>query len=249
MEKLTGIHAVREALAARRPVQSVLIARGRHGDRLEEIVRLARRNGVPLRFEERPQIDRAAGTRDHQGVIALIAAQTSVSLEELLAEDHSSAASGLLVLLDGVEDPQNLGAIIRTSLAAGAGGVVIPERRAVGLTEAAVRASAGAAAHLRVARVTNLVRAMEEIKQAGYWLVGLDERAEKRHTDIDLSLRVALVLGGEGKGLHQLVRDRCDFVVSIPTTGPVRSLNVSVAAGVVLFEVVRQRAAKSAPHA
>src|SRR4029077_4053072 len=170
MEKLTGIHAVREALAARRPVQSVLIARGRHGDRLKEIVRLARRNGVPLRFEERPQIDRAAGTRDHQGVIALIAAQTSVSLEELLAEDHSSAASGLLVLLDGVEDPQNLGAIIRTSLAAGAGGVVIPERRAVGLTEAAVRASAGAAAHLRVARVTNLVRAMEEIKQAGYWL-------------------------------------------------------------------------------
>jgi 23S rRNA (guanosine2251-2'-O)-methyltransferase len=249
MEKLTGIHAVREALAARRPVQSVLIARGRHGDRLEEIVRLARRNGVPLRFEERPQIDRAAGTRDHQGVIALIAAQTSVSLDELLAEDHSSAASGLLVLLDGVEDPQNLGAIIRTSLAAGAGGVVIPERRAVGLTEAAVRASAGAAAHLRVARVTNLVRAMEEIKQAGYWLVGLDERAEKRHTDIDLSVRVALVLGGEGKGLHQLVRDRCDFVVSIATTGPVRSLNVSVAAGVVLFEVVRQRACKSAPHA
>jgi 23S rRNA (guanosine2251-2'-O)-methyltransferase len=245
MEKLTGIHAVREALAARRPVQSVLIARGRHGDRLEEIVRLARRNGVPLRFEERPQIDRAAGTRDHQGVIALIAAQTSVSLDELLAEDHSSAASGLLVLLDGVEDPQNLGAIIRTSLAAGAGGVVIPERRAVGLTEAAVRASAGAAAHLRVARVTNLVRAMEEIKQAGYWLVGLDERAEKRHTDIDLSVRVALVLGGEGKGLHQLVRDRCDFVVSIATTGPVRSLNASVAAGVVLFEVVRQRAAKS----
>jgi 23S rRNA (guanosine2251-2'-O)-methyltransferase len=155
----------------------------------------------------------------------------------------------LLVLLDGVEDPQNLGAIIRTSLAAGAGGVVIPERRAVGLTDAAVRASAGAAAHLRVARVTNLVRAMEEIKEAGYWLVGLDERAEKRHTDVDLTVRVAFVLGGEGKGLHHLVRERCDFVVSIPTSGPVRSLNVSVAAGVVLFEVVRQRAAQGAPHA
>jgi 23S rRNA (guanosine2251-2'-O)-methyltransferase len=248
MEKLTGIHAVREALAARRPVQSVLIARGRHGDRLEEIVRLARQNGVPVRFEERPQIDRAAGTRDHQGVVGLIAAEASVSLAELLAEDRS-APDGLLVLLDGVEDPQNLGAIIRSALAAGAGGVVIPERRAVGLTEAAVRASAGAAAHLRVARVTNLARSMEEIKEAGYWLVGLDERAEKRHTDIDLTGRVALVLGGEGKGLHQLVRDRCDFVVAIPTRGPVRSLNVSVAAGVVLFEVVRQRAAKSAPHA
>jgi len=249
MEKLTGIHAVREALAARRPVQSVLIARGRHGDRLEEIVRLARRNGVSVRFEERPQVDRAAGTRDHQGVIALIAAETSVSLEALLAGEGSPARSGLLVLLDGVEDPQNLGAVIRTALAAGAGGVVIPERRAAGLTEAAVRASAGAAAHLRVARVTNLARAMEEIKAVGYWLVGLDERAGSRHTDIDLSGPIALVLGGEGKGLHQLVKDRCDFLVSIPTSGPVRSLNVSVAAGVVLFEVVRQRAAKRAQPA
>jgi len=244
MQKLTGIHAVREALAARRPVQSVLIARGRHGDRLEEIVRLARRNGVSVRFEERLQVDRAAGTRDHQGVVALIATEASVSLEELLGGDGSPAASGLLVLLDGIEDPQNLGAIIRTALAAGAQGVVIPERRAVGLTEAAVRASAGAAAHLRVARVTNLARAMEGIKEAGYWLVGLDERAEKHYTEIDLSGPVALALGGEGKGLHQLVKDRCDFVVSIPTSGPVRSLNVSVAAGVVLFEIVRQRAAK-----
>ena len=243
MEKLTSIHAVREALAARRPVQSVLIARGRHGDRLEEIVRLARRNGVSLRFEARPQIDRAAGTRDHQGVVALIAREASVSLEELLAGD-GSAASGLLVLLDGVEDPQNLGAIIRTALAAGAAGVVLPERRAAGLTDAAVRASAGAAAHLRVARVINLARAMEEIKRAGYWVVGLDERAERRYTDIDLSEPVALVLGGEGNGLHQLVKERCDFVVTIPATGPVRSLNVSVAAGVVLFEVVRQRAGK-----
>ncbi len=174
----------------------------------------------------------------------MLAAETSVSLEELLARSGSPAASGLLVLLDGVEDPQNLGAVIRTALAAGAGGVVIPERRAAGLTEAAVRASAGAAAHLRVARVTNLARAMEEIKEAGYWLVGLDERAEKRHTDVDLTGAIAVVLGGEGKGLHQLVKERCDFVVSIPTSGPVRSLNVSVAAGVVLFEAVRQRSAK-----
>ena len=121
---------------------------------------------------------------------------------------------------------------------------MIPERRAAGLTDAAVRASAGAAAHLQVARVTNLARAIEEIKRAGYWIVGLDERAEKHHTDIDLTGAVALVLGGEGKGLHQLVKERCDFVVSIPTQCPVRSLNVSVAAGVVLFVFVRQRAAK-----
>jgi len=245
MEKLTGIHAVREALAAGRPLQSILIARGLHGDRLEEIVRLARRNAVPLRFEERTQVDRAAGTRNHQGVVALTAAHAAVSLDELLAGKGSPRASGLLVLLDGIEDPQNLGAIVRTALAAGAGGVVIPERRAVGLTEAVARASAGATAHMHVARVTNLARAMEEIKEAGYWLVGLDEHADKRHTDIDLGVPIALVLGGEGKGLHQLVRDRCDFVVSIPAVGPIRSLNVSVAAGVALFEVVRQRAAKN----
>jgi 23S rRNA (guanosine2251-2'-O)-methyltransferase len=245
MEKLTGIHAVREALAAGRPLQSILIARGLHGDRLEEIVRLARRNAVPLRFEERTQVDRAAGTRNHQGVVALTAAHAAVSLDELLAGKGSPRASGLLVLLDGIEDPQNLGAIVRTALAAGAGGVVIPERRAVGLTEAVARASAGATAHMHVARVTNLARAMEEIKEAGYWLVGLDEHADKRHTDIDLGVPIALVLGGEGKGLHQLVRDRCDFVVSIPAVGPIRSLNVSVAAGVALFEVVRQRAGKN----
>jgi 23S rRNA (guanosine2251-2'-O)-methyltransferase len=244
MDKLTGIHAVREALAAGRPLQSIVIARGLHGERLEEIVRLARRNGVSVRFEERTQVDRTAGTRNHQGVVALTAAHAAVALEELLAGEGSRGEPGLLVLLDGIEDPQNLGAIVRTALAAGAGGVVIPERRAVGLTETVARASAGAAAHMRVARVTNLARAMEEIKEAGYWLVGLDEHADKRHTDIDLSVPIALVLGGEGKGLHQLVRERCDFVVSIPAVGPIRSLNVSVAAGIALFEVVRQRAAK-----
>ncbi len=245
MGKITGIHAVREALNGRRPIQSIVIATGRHGERVEEIVRLARRNAVPVRFEDRQQVDRAAGTREHQGVVAFVAAQAAVSLEELLAGgEDSSAASGLLVLLDGVEDPQNFGAIIRTALAAGAGGVVIPERRAVGLTDAAVRASAGAAAHMRVARVVNLPRAMEEIKEAGYWLVGLDERAEKHFTEIDLTGPIAVVLGGEGKGLHALVKERCDFLASLPTTGPVRSLNVSVAAGVALFEVVRQRAAK-----
>jgi len=240
MNRLTGIHAVREALEAARPLDSVLIARGRHGERIEELVRLARQRGVPVRFEDRAQLDRTAGTREHQGVLALASAAPASRLEDLLAS--RGAQPGLLVLLDGVEDPQNLGAIVRTSLAAGANGVIIPERRAAGLTEAVARASAGALAHLPVARVTNLVRAMEELKQAGYWLVGLDERAEKRHTEVDFSTPTGIVLGGEGKGLHELVRARCDFLVSIPTTGPVRSLNVSVAAGIVLFEAVRQRA-------
>jgi len=151
----------------------------------------------------------------------------------------------LIVLLDGVEDPHNLGAIIRTALAAGAQGVVIPERRAVGLTDTVARASAGALAHLPIARVTNLARAMEELKEAGYWLVGLDETADKPYTQVDYTSPVGIVLGGEGKGLHELTRKRCDFVVSLPTSGPVKSLNVSVAAGVVLFEALRQRRAQA----
>jgi 23S rRNA (guanosine2251-2'-O)-methyltransferase len=241
MDKLTGPHAVREALAAGRPLQTVIVARGRHGGRLEEIVRLAKRNGVPVRFEDRVRLDQVAGTREHQGVVAMVASSATVSLEDLLARPSPQGAPGLLVLLDGVEDPQNLGAIIRTTLAAGAAGIIIPERRAAGLGDAAARASAGAVAHLPVARVTNLPRSMETLKAAGYWLVGLDERAERRYTEVDLTGSIALVLGGEGKGLHQLVRERCDFLVSIPSRGPVPSLNVSVAAGIALFEVLRQR--------
>jgi 23S rRNA (guanosine2251-2'-O)-methyltransferase len=245
MEKLSGIHAVREALHSGRSLQTVLVGRGRHGGRLLEIVQLAKSRGVPVRFEEVAQLDRAAGTRDHQGVVALVAAQATVSLEDLMARSRPGEAPGLLVLLDGVEDPQNLGAIIRSALAAGASGAVIPERRSAGLTEAAARASAGAVAHLPVARVVNLARAMEELKKGGYWLVGLDERAERVHSDVDLTGNIGLVLGGEGQGLHELVRARCDFLVSIATSGPVRSLNVSVAAGIALFEVVRQRRAKA----
>ena len=240
MNWLTGFHAVEEALTAGRPLDRIVIARGRHGERVEAVVRLAKANGVPVRFEDRQQIDRLAGTREHQGVAALGAAKPAVELEDLL---RLKTGHGLIVLLDGIEYPHNLGAIVRTSLAAGASGVVIPERRAAGLTDTVERASAGAVAHLPVARVKNLVRAMEEMKEAGYWLVGLDERAEKSYSGVDLKGSVGIVLGREGEGLHELTRKRCDFLVSIPTTGPVRSLNVSVAAGVMLFEAVRQRGA------
>ena len=240
MDRLTGIHAVREALEAGRPLDRVLVARGRHGERLDALVQLARRHNVPVRFEEREQVDRASGTREHQGVVAFAAAKPPATLEDLLRV--SDAGPGLIVLLDGVEDPHNLGAVIRTSLAAGARGVVIAERRAAGLTDAVARAAAGALEHLPVARVPNLARAMEEVKEAGYWLVGLDERSDKKLTELDLTVPTGIVLGGEGKGLHELIRTRCDFLASIPTSGPVRTLNVSVAAGIALFEAVRQRA-------
>ncbi len=242
MNRIHGIHPVHEALLAGRPLERILIASGRHGDRIQEIVRLARSANVPVRFEDRGALDRLAATRDHQGVLALAAARSAVTLDSIL---HLAPSPGLIVLLDGVEDPHNLGAILRSALAAGAAGVVIPERRAAGLTETVARSAAGALEHIPVARVTNLARTMQELKDAGYWLIGLDERAPTPYTKADFHLPTALVLGGEGSGLHELTRKRCDSLISIPTQGPVRSLNVSVAAGIVLFEVVRQRLSPS----
>jgi 23S rRNA (guanosine2251-2'-O)-methyltransferase len=245
MDRLTGIHAIREALEAGSAFDRILIAKGRQDTRVEEIVQLARAQNIPVRFENRSQLDRLANSRDHQGVVAIVAARAPVTLEGILASaNQSKGQMGLIVLLDGVEDPHNLGAIIRTALAAGAHGIIIPERRAAGLTDTVARASAGALAHLPVAKVVNLVRAMEALKEAGYWLVGLDETAEKSYTDIDYTSPTGIVMGGEGNGLHDLTKKRCDFLVSLPTTGPVKSLNVSVATGVVLFEALRQRHAK-----
>jgi len=247
MDKLTGIHAVKEALEANRAFDRIVIARGRQDTRMEEIVQLARQKNVSVRFEDRSQLDRLADSKDHQGIVGLVAARAAANLEDILDAANKGVGrgeKGLIVLLDGVEDPHNLGAIIRTALAAGAHGVVIPERRAAGLTDTVARASAGAIAHLPVAKVTNLARTMEELKEAGYWLVGLDERADKNYSEVDYNSPIGIVLGGEGQGLHELTRKRCDFVVSLPTTGPVKSLNVSVAAGVILFEVLRQRRGK-----
>jgi 23S rRNA (guanosine2251-2'-O)-methyltransferase len=244
MDRLTGIHAVREALEAGRAFDRIIIAKGRQDTRVEQIVQLARVRNISLRFEDRAQLDRLADSKDHQGIVALVAERAAGTLDEILAAANVGTGrgeKGLIVLLDGVEDPHNLGAVIRTALAAGAHGVVIPERRAAGLTDTVARASAGALSHLPVAKVTNLARTMQELKETGYWLVGLDEQAEKTYTELDYTSPLGIVLGGEGKGLHDLTRKRCDFVVSLPTVGPVKSLNVSVAAGIVLFEVLRQR--------
>jgi 23S rRNA (guanosine2251-2'-O)-methyltransferase len=244
MNHLAGFHAVEEALVAGHPLDRILVARGQHGGRIQKILDLARSRGVPVRFEDRIQLDRAAAAEHHQGVVAFTAAREALDIEDLLAghsQRDAQAADQLLVLLDGIEDPHNVGAVVRTALAAGAAGLIIPERRAVGLTDTVARVSAGALAHLPVARVKNLARAMEQLKEAGFWLIGLDERAEKSYTEVDYKGRVGIVMGSEGTGLHDLVRKRCDFLVSIPTAGPVRSLNVSVAAGVVLFEALRHR--------
>jgi 23S rRNA (guanosine2251-2'-O)-methyltransferase len=235
MAILSGIHPVAEALRAKHSLERLLVAQGAGGPRLQEIIDLARRASIPVRFEPRAALDRLAGTSAHQGVVAMGAAQRYADLDAV-------APCEMLVVLDGVEDPHNLGAIIRTAHAAGAGAVVIPERRAAGVTDVVAKAAAGALEHLPVVRVTNINRALEEIKRRGFWIYGLDERGTEAYDQVEYASPAAVVLGGEGKGLHEQVRKHCDALVRIPVAGRISSLNVSVAAGVMLFEWRRRRA-------
>jgi len=241
MAILYGVHTVEQALKAGRLLERILVVRGRGGRRLGELLAAARAQGVPIRFVSREEVERLAKTRNHQGVVAVSGAKAYIDLEEILRTARQPA---LFVLLDGVEDPHNLGAIVRTAHCAGADGLILPARRAVGVTAAVAKASAGAVEHLPIARVTNLVRAMARLKESGCWLVGLDERAPQVFTEVDLTQPCGLVFGGEGRGLHQLVRAQCDFLAAIPTYGVITSLNVSVAAAIALYEAVRQRRSK-----
>ena len=231
MSPLAGIHPIREALRAGRPLDRLLIAKGAGGPRIQELIDLCRERGIPVRFEPREQLDRTAQSAAHQGVVAMGAAEHFATLEE------TAAAGGLHVVLDGVEDPHNLGAVIRTAHAAGAAAVVIPERRAAGLTDAVARAAAGALAHVAVVRVTNISRALEDLKKRGYWIYGLDQRGTEPYDRVEFASPAVFVLGAEGRGLHQTVAKHCDFLISIPmASGGIASLNVSVAAGIALFE-------------
>ena len=234
MPILSGIHPVAEALRAGHPLDRLLVAQGACGPRLQEIIDMARRAQVPVRFEPRAALDRLAGTSAHQGVVALGAARKYADLDV-------AASSEMVVVLDGVEDPHNLGAVIRTAHAAGAGSVIIPERRAAGITDVVAKAAAGALEHLPVVRVTNVNRALEDLKGRAFWIYGLDERGSEDYSRVDYASPTAFVLGGEGKGLHEQVRKHCDLLVRIPLAGKIGSLNVSVAAGIVLFEWKRRR--------
>jgi len=236
LEVVYGIHAVREAVGTR-PVDYVLITQGFHNPRLQEIVDACRAAGIALRFSPRPAVERTAGTTQHQNVVAVCTPKAYDDLSAIVAV----AERPLLVALDGVEDPANLGAIIRTVVAVGASGVLIPERRAAGLSPAVARAAAGALEHAKVARVPNLVRALMDLKEENVWVYGFEAEASKSYRDLDYARGCAVVLGGEGKGLHRLVREACDQLARIPLRGPISSLNVSVAAGVVLYEALRQR--------
>jgi 23S rRNA (guanosine2251-2'-O)-methyltransferase len=239
-EVLYGFHAVREALkAGNRPLHRVLVLRtDKH---FADLVQLARSRRVPIHVQPLSSLDRLVPNGKHQGVVALtsaIAYQTEESILERAAQRHEAP---LVVILDGVEDPHNLGAVLRTAEGAGAHGVLIPERRAVGLTPVVAKASAGAIDHVPVARVTNMSRSIESLKAAGVWIYGVTPSANKLFTEVDLREPVGLVLGGEGTGIRPGVLQHCDVCIRIPLRGQVQSLNVSVAAAIVLYEAVRQR--------
>lgn len=239
---LIGIHPVREALrAGTRPLHYVALSRERRDARLRELLRLARERGVPVRFESAAGLDRLAGSPRHQGVVAAPAEKELLAVADLLRPAAPTPAPTLLVALDGVEDPHNLGAILRSAAAAGADGVILPARRAAPLNATAARAAAGALEYLRVAQATNLAAALEEAKAAGFWSVGLAAEAPRRLWDLDFSSPILLVIGGEGRGLRPLIRARCDFLAGIPMRAGVASLNASAAAAVALFEIVRRR--------
>ncbi len=244
-EKLYGIHAV-EAALGRRPMDYLLVAEGHRSPRLDAVIAASRAHGVPVRFAPKQALDRMSGSAQHQNVVAVCAAKGYAALEEILgcagrAGEYAAAERPLIVVLDGVEDPANLGAVARTAVAAGASGMLIPERRAAGLSAAVARAAAGALEYIGIARVTNLSRALIEIKERQIWTYGFEAQGEKSYLDLDYSVPCALVFGGEGRGLHRLARETCDQVGCIPLYGPVESLNVSVAAAIVLYEAARQR--------
>lgn len=242
MAILYGINSVLEALRAPEVrVERLCVQRGQKNSRIQRIVDLSRQKDVALSFEEKAWLDRKSRGARHQGVLCYVAEMETRGVEEIL---RKAIAPGLLVVLDGIEDPHNLGAILRSAEVAGADGVFLPRRRSAGLTAAAIKASAGAAAHIHVARIPNTAQLLDLLKEQGYWVAGLDPNAGQPLWETDFTGPTVLVLGNEAGGLHRLVKEKCDYLVGIPIRGRVRSHNVSVAAGIVLYEVLRQRSSR-----
>lgn len=237
MQVLSGIHPVTEALRAGQPVERILVAKGAGGPKVQLIIDLAKQANVPVRYEPREALDRASKAASHQGVVAFTSGQRYAQFAEL------PATAQLLVLLDGIEDPHNLGAIIRSAHAAGADAILLPDRRAAPVTEVAAKAAAGALAHMPIVRIGNVAQTLEKLKKEGYWIYGLTEHGTEQYDQVHFHLPTVLVVGGEGAGLHELVARNCDLLVKIPMYGKIGSLNVSVATGIALFEWRRRAAA------
>jgi len=239
--QIEGRIPVLEALKAGREINKLLVAKGAKEGSIQEVLAAARRAGVVIQEVDRARLDAIAQGRNHQGVIALVAAHRYAGVDTILKRAQEAGEDPLVLVLDGIEDPQNLGSLLRTADAAGVHGVIIPERRAVGLTETVAKVSAGAVEYVPVARVTNLARTLDELKEQGLWVVGTHQDAPELYHQARLTGPLAVVIGSEGKGIGRLVAEKCDFMVRLPMLGHVSSLNAAVAGAVLLYEIRRQR--------
>lgn len=239
--QIEGRNPVLEALRAGREINKLLVAKGSREGSIREVVALAREAGVLIQEVDRERLDTLAQGRNHQGVIALAAAHRYYELDEILERAAAAGQDPLLLVLDGIEDPQNLGSFLRTADAAGVHGVIIPERRAVGLTETVAKVSAGALEYVPVARVTNIARTLDELKEKGFWVVGTHQDARELYYQAKLTGPLVVVIGSEGKGMGRLVSEKCDFNVRLPMLGHVTSLNAAVAGAILIYEIRRQR--------
>ena len=240
-EIIAGRNPVREALRAGRPINKVVMAKGTGTGPLSEIIMLAGERNIPVQMVDRAHLDKLNPGAPHQGVVAYAAAKEYVEVEDILEIARARGEDPFIVMLDEINDPHNLGAILRTVDAAGAHGVIIPQRRSVALTSTVAKASAGAVEYVPVARVTNLDQTIRQLKNQGIWVVGADMEGPQIHWKAKLTGPLLLVIGGEGKGIGRLIKERCDMLVRLPMAGRVGSLNASVAAALLVYEVVRQR--------
>lgn len=240
-EKLAGVNSIMEAMRGRRRVHKIYIQEGRGGKRIEELIALAGKRGIFWQYVEKSKLDAMYTQGNHQGVVAQVDVYEYSSLEEILEYAAVRGEAPLILILDGIEDPQNLGSIIRTAEGAGVHGIIIPRHNAVEITAAVSRASAGAVEHMRLVMETNLVSCINKLKKQGLWIIAVDMDGQQDYFSSAIPSPTALVVGGEGKGIRRLVKENCDMVVKIPMQGSVNSLNASVAAGLVIFEVLRQR--------
>jgi len=241
-EIIYGINPVLEALTAdRQTLNKIMIADGKEGASFHTLRQLAREKGIPVHFSPKEVLNKLAGTEHHQGVLGISAASPYSTWEDLLQKVRLAQGHAVVLILDSIEDPQNLGSLIRTAEACGVQGIVLPKDRAVGITPAVVKTSAGAVVHLPVVRVTNLANTLEELKKEGFWIVGADPRGDQNLYAMKFDMNVGLVIGSEGKGIRPLVLKKCDYRITIPMKGKVSSLNAAIAGAVILFEILRQQ--------
>lgn len=240
-EKLAGVNSIMEALKGRRKIHKIFVQEGRGGKRIEELLKLAERRGVYWQYVDRQRLDQMYTQSNHQGIVAQVDTFEYATVDQILERAAFSQQEPFILILDGIEDPQNLGSIIRTAECAGIHGIIVPRHNSAEITPAVVRASAGAAEHMPVAMETNLVNVIKQLKKNGLWIVAADMDGEQDYFNCSMPSPTALVVGGEGQGIRRLVKENCDLVVRIPMNGSIQSLNASVATALIIYEILRQR--------